>query len=64
MGSLQWVMVLVVAGVGALVLLYCTWYFSDDEAALSAFAGNFLAFAGAMLGLVLSDDLLMLYVFW
>jgi multicomponent Na+:H+ antiporter subunit A len=64
LGSLQWVMVLVVSGVGAAVLVYCTWYFSEDEAGLSAFAGNFVAFAGAMLGLVLSDDLLLLYVFW
>jgi multicomponent Na+:H+ antiporter subunit A len=64
MGALQWVMVLVVAGIGALVLVYCTWYFSDDEPGLAAFAGNFVGFAGAMLGLVLADDLLLLYVFW
>ncbi|MFL6133595.1 MAG: proton-conducting transporter membrane subunit, partial [Nocardioidaceae bacterium] len=64
MGSLQWVMVLVVAGVGALVLVYCTWYFADDEPGLAAFAGHFVAFAGAMLGLVLADDLLLMYVFW
>ena len=63
-GSLQWVMTLLVSGVGALVLVYCAWYFPDDEPGLSAFAGNFVAFAGAMLGLVLSDDLLVLYVFW
>jgi multicomponent Na+:H+ antiporter subunit A len=64
MGSLQWVMVLVVSGVGALVLVYCAWYFSDDEPGLGAFAGNLVAFAGAMLGLVLADNLLLLYVFW
>ena len=64
MGSLQWVMVLVVAGVGALVLAYCAWYFDDDHPGLAAFAGCFVAFAGAMLGLVLADDLLLLYVFW
>ena len=64
MGSIQWVMTLVVAGIGALVLVYCTWYFSDDEAGLRSFAGNFVAFAGAMLGLVLADDLLLMYVFW
>ena len=64
MGSLQWVMVLVVAGIGALVLVYCTGYFAQDEAGLAAFAGYFVAFAGSMLGLVLADDLLLLYVFW
>ena len=31
MGALQWVMALIVAGVGALVLVYCAWYFDDDE---------------------------------
>jgi multicomponent Na+:H+ antiporter subunit A len=64
MGSIQWVMALVVAGVGALVLLYSASYFRDDEAGLASFAANFVAFAGAMLGLVLADDLLLLYVFW
>lgn len=64
MGTLQWVMALVVTGVGTLVLAYCAWYFSDDEPGLPSFAGSFVAFAGAMLGLVLADDLLLLYVFW
>ena len=64
LGSLQWAMVLVVAGIGAMVLVYCAWYFADDDIGLPAFASNFLAFAGAMLGLVLADDLLLLYVFW
>jgi multicomponent Na+:H+ antiporter subunit A len=64
MGALQWVMVLLVAGVGSLVLVYCTWYFTDEEPGLGSFAGTFVAFAGAMLGLVLADDLLLLYVFW
>ena len=64
LAALQWVMVLVVAGVGALVLAYCAWYFDDDEPGLGRFAGTFVAFAGAMLGLVLADDLLLLYVFW
>ena len=64
LGSLQWVMVLVVAGIGTLVLIYSAWYFTDDELGLAAFTGHFVAFAGAMLGLVLADDLLLLYVFW
>jgi multicomponent Na+:H+ antiporter subunit A len=64
MGSLQWLMVLLVTGIGALVLLYCAWYFPDDEPGLPAFAGHLVAFAGAMLGLVLADNLLLLYVFW
>ncbi|WP_114559779.1 Na+/H+ antiporter subunit A [Desertihabitans aurantiacus] len=61
---LAWLMVLVVGGVGALVLLYCAAYFDDDEPGLGRFAGCLTAFAGAMLGLVLTDDLLVLYIFW
>ena len=64
MATLQWLMALIVAGVGALVLLYCAWYFDDDDPGLSSFSGSFVAFAGSMLGLVLCDDLLVLYVFW
>ncbi len=64
MGTLQWVMVLLVTGVGCLVLGYCARYFADGQAGLGGFAGVLVAFAGAMLGLVLSDDLLLLYVFW
>lgn len=64
LGSLQLVMMLLVTGIGALVLVYCTHYFSDDEPGLGSFAASFMAFAGAMLGLVLADDLLVLYVFW
>ncbi|GAA5154330.1 Na+/H+ antiporter subunit A [Nocardioides marinquilinus] len=62
--ALRWLLVLVVAGVGAVVLLYCTWYFSDDSAGLVAFASTFIAFVGAMLGLVVSDNTLVLFVFW
>ncbi len=61
---LSLLMTFVAAGVGAVVLAYCARYFSDDEDALGRFAAVLVAFAGAMLGLVLSDDLLLLYVFW
>ncbi|MFE9824038.1 Na+/H+ antiporter subunit A [Streptomyces sp. NPDC005791] len=62
--ALAELMVLLAAGVGALVLLYCASYFTDDSPRLAPFAGNLLAFAGAMLALVLADDLISLYVFW
>ncbi len=64
MDLLGWIMTLLVGGVGALVLVYCAGYFDADEPSLGRFAGYLTAFAGAMLGLVLSDDLLLLYVFW
>lgn len=53
-----------VTGVGALVLLYCARYFEPDDEGMGRFAGQLTAFAGSMLGLVLADDLLLLYVFW
>ncbi|KRF12340.1 cation:proton antiporter [Nocardioides sp. Soil797] len=64
MGTLQWLMVLIVSGIGVLVMAYCAWYFDRDDPSVARFSGIFVAFAGAMLGLVLSDDLLLLYVFW
>ncbi|MBQ1055105.1 Na+/H+ antiporter subunit A [Micromonospora sp. C32] len=64
MGTLSWLLVLLVGGVGALVLIYSARYFHSDDPSLGRFAAVFVAFAGAMLGLVVSDDLLLLYVFW
>ena len=62
--TLPWLMVLLVSGVGTLVLIYSARYFHAEEAGLGRFAATFLAFAGAMLGLVVSDVLLLLYVVW
>ncbi|GAA1694748.1 Na+/H+ antiporter subunit A [Glycomyces endophyticus] len=64
MDAFPWVMVLLVGGVGALVLAYSAHYFSPGEDGLGRFAAVFCAFAGAMFGLVVADDLLLLYVFW
>lgn len=64
MDVLGWVLALIVTGVGALVLLYCRWYFHDSRGEVAQFAGVLLGFAGAMYGLVLTDDLVMLVIFW
>ncbi len=64
MDVLQWVLALIVLGIGAVVLGYCTWYFTDESSGVPRFAGVLTAFIAAMLGLVLSDDLLLTYVFW
>ena len=61
---LSWVMSIIVLGVGALVLGYCARYFSDDEPALGRFAGLFIAFAGTMYGLVVADDVFLMFMFW
>ncbi|MFE6777808.1 Na+/H+ antiporter subunit A [Streptomyces sp. NPDC057702] len=62
--ALALVMVVLAAGIGGLVLLYCVRYFDAGAPQLGPFGGNLLAFAGAMLGLVLADDLMVLYLFW
>lgn len=55
---------LLVTGAGALVLLYCARYFDVGEAALPRFAAVFMGFATSMLGLVLADDVYLLFIFW
>ncbi|WP_396446994.1 Na+/H+ antiporter subunit A [Actinomadura sp.] len=59
--ALAVVMLLLVGGVGAVVLCYAGWYFARSERLM---IGTLVAFAGAMTGLVLADNLLVLYVFW
>jgi multicomponent Na+:H+ antiporter subunit A len=64
MDTLSWLMTLIVTGVGALVMIYCRWYFRGKNENLGQFAAVLLAFAGAMYGLVLTDDLVVLVMFW
>ena len=64
MDMLSWVLTLLISVIGVLVLWYCAGYFNDDEPDLGRFAAHLTAFSGAMLGLVWSDNLLLLYVFW
>ena len=54
---------LLISGVGALVLIYTSGYFHDDKY-LGRFYASILAFMASMLGLVLSGNLLVIYVFW
>ncbi|PZQ89580.1 MAG: Na+/H+ antiporter subunit A [Leifsonia xyli] len=64
MDVLGWIMTLIVTGVGALVLFYCRWYFDGKKDGLALFSAVLLAFAGAMYGLVLTDDIVVLVMFW
>lgn len=64
MAALNWVLALIVTGVGALVLLYCRWYFRGAQDGVGLFSAVLLGFAGAMYGLVLTDDLVVLVMFW
>lgn len=54
---------LAIAGVGSLIVLYSGAYLRGHPH-LGRFLGFMLAFMGAMLGLVLADNLLALFVFW
>lgn len=64
MDQLSWLFSLLVTGAGALVLIYCRNYFDDVEEGLARFAAVFLGFAASMLGLVLADNVYLLFIFW
>lgn len=55
---------LLITGIGALVVLYSIYYLSNKTEALHSFYVYLLMFMGAMLGVVLSDNLIVLYLFW
>jgi multicomponent Na+:H+ antiporter subunit A len=52
-----------ITGIGALIVLYAARYF-DQHADAGGFQATLFAFMGSMLGVVLSDSLLALFVFW
>ncbi|UOE95617.1 Na+/H+ antiporter subunit A [Alkalihalobacillus sp. LMS39] len=55
---------LLITGIGALVVLYSIYYLSNKTESLNNFYVYLLMFMGAMLGVVISDNLIVLYVFW
>jgi multicomponent Na+:H+ antiporter subunit A len=52
-----------IAGIGALIVLYASRYLAG-HAQTGRFYASLFAFMGAMLGVVLSDNILTLFVFW
>ena len=62
--TLSWLLALIVTGIGALVIVYCTKYFTDSDEGLGRFAAVLLAFTGTMYGLVIADNVFLLFVFW
>ncbi|WP_323959424.1 Na+/H+ antiporter subunit A [Arthrobacter sp. JZ12] len=64
MDALSAVLSILVLGVGSLVLFYCARYFKQDDPNIGPFGAQLLAFAGAMFGLVIADDLILLFIFW
>jgi multicomponent K+:H+ antiporter subunit A len=63
MDALAWMFVLLIGGIGALVVLYAAWYLDPADPARRFFA-FLLLFMGAMLGLVLASNLILLVLFW
>lgn len=55
---------LLITGIGTLVVLYSIYYLSKTKESLHTFYVYLLMFMGAMLGVVLSDNLIVLYSFW
>ncbi len=52
-----------ILGVGSLIILYARFYLSGDDP-MGQFYTYLLLFQGAMLGIVLSDNILLLLIFW
>jgi multicomponent K+:H+ antiporter subunit A len=63
MDGFAWVFAMLVAGMGVLVVLYARYYMSAADP-VPRFFSFLLAFMGAMLGIVLSGNLIQLVVFW
>lgn len=61
--GLSLLFVLLISGIGTLVVLYSIYYLSKSER-LDQFYVYLLMFMTAMLGIVLSDNLFVLYTFW
>jgi len=57
-------MVAVISGIGLLICIYSLGYFSHLKPGLARLAGVLVLFAGSMLGVVLSDQLIALFIFW
>lgn len=55
---------LLITGIGSLVVLYSIFYLSKEKEQLGSFYTYLLMFMTAMLGVVLSDNMVVLYLFW
>lgn len=56
--------VLLISGIGTLVVIYSIFYLSKEKEELHKFYIYLLLFMGAMLGLVLSENIFILYSLW
>src|SRR6476661_1624679 len=63
MDGLAWMLAMLVTGIGLLVVLYARYYMSPADP-VPRFFSFLLAFMGAMLGLVVSGNVIQLVFFW
>ena len=63
MDGFAWMFCMLVLGIGALVVLYARYYMSPADP-VPRFFSFFLAFMGAMMGVVLSGNVIQLVFFW
>jgi len=63
MDGFAWMFAVMITGIGLLVVVYSRYYMSPDDP-VARFFSFFLAFMGAMLGIVLSGNLIQLALFW
>ena len=63
MDGFAWMFAMLVTGIGTLVALYARYYMSKNDP-VPRFFSFFLAFMGAMLGVVLSGNLVQIAFFW
>ncbi|MGB3387754.1 MAG: monovalent cation/H+ antiporter subunit A [Pseudaminobacter sp.] len=63
MDGFAWLFAMLISGIGFLVVLYARYYMSPEDP-VPRFFSFFLAFMGAMLGIVISGNLILLVVFW
>ncbi|RZL87933.1 MAG: monovalent cation/H+ antiporter subunit A, partial [Variovorax sp.] len=63
MDGFAWLFCMLVLGIGALVVLYARYYMSASDP-VPRFFSFFLAFMGAMMGVVLSGNLVQMALFW
>ncbi len=61
--GLSLLFVLMILGIGLLVILYARWYLAEQDP-MGRFYAYLLLFMGAMLGLVMSENLIQLLMFW
>ncbi|HZP88187.1 MAG TPA: monovalent cation/H+ antiporter subunit A [Burkholderiales bacterium] len=61
--GLSFLFALLILAIGALVVLYARYYLSEERR-LDRFYGLLMLFTGAMLGLVMSENMLLMFVFW